>query len=219
MDSLSGEGYLHANRNPEKFMEDPSQLQSQMGGEEKQEELEDQNANDETALDSDHASAGNSPPKEGNEGDTSFSSFRPGSRIKLKRNNSNSAEMMLQGVSSRSPTPSQQQLSSQSCPAGETTADGGYSLNGYFESCEECFVAGIRCVHCTAPLKLVPDGRGWVTWTRDADGGDRCDGRAARDPRHEWLVGRMNESLAKIDCAAATNGGGKGGDVVPRGGA
>ncbi|KAK3948925.1 hypothetical protein QBC32DRAFT_220868 [Pseudoneurospora amorphoporcata] len=191
-----GEDYLHTNGDLEEFAGDPNYPQSPITDEKN--ETEDQNnyhnIDDDETTASDHASAGNSPKETG--GDASFH----GGGIKLKRNNSNSAELMLQGVSSRSPTSSQQSLlNSQTF---------GYNLGGYFQSCEDCFVAGLRCVHLTAAAAtiILPDGRGSLV--RNGDG----DGRAARE-RHEWLVERMKESLAKIDCAGGN------GSVVSRKGA
>ena len=92
---------------------------------------------------------------------------------------------MLQGVCSRSPTPSQ---------SPQTPATFGYdNLGGYFQSCEDCFVAGLRCGHFTA-AKLSGGGGGGAGLVHNGDV------RAASE-RHEWLVERMKESLAKIDCS------------------
>lgn len=157
------------------------------------------NNNNETPA-SNHASAGNSPRENGGDA-SSYSGITPNrSFSKAHRNNSNSAELMLQGVSSRSPTPSQS-------PQGPERLD--YNVGGYFQSCEDCFIAGMCCIHrmAAAATIVMPDGRGSLIH----DGG-HGNGRAARE-RHEWLVERMKESLAKIDSAT------HGGSVVSRRGA
>ncbi|KAK3354601.1 hypothetical protein B0H65DRAFT_514487 [Neurospora tetraspora] len=200
-DGTAGEGYLHANGNVEESVEDQDRPQSPIKDEEGK--MRDQNGNDNETAASDHASAGNSPRENGGES-SSHSGITPNrSFSKAHRNNSNSAELMLQGVSSRSPTPSQ------SPQSPETLS---YNLGGYFQSCEDCFIAGLGCVHFTAAATIImPDGRGSLI--RDGGHGGHGDGKAARE-RHEWLVERMKESLAKINCA-----GGGGGGVVPRSGA
>lgn len=157
------------------------------------------NNNNET-LASNHASAGNSPRENGGDA-SSYSGITPNrSFSKAHRNNSNSAELMLQGVSSRSPTPSQSRQ-------GPERLD--YNVGGYFQSCEDCFIAGMCCIHrmAAAATIVMPDGRGSLIH----DGG-HGNGRAARE-RHEWLVERMKESLVKIDSAT------HGGSVVSRRGA
>ncbi|EGO51722.1 hypothetical protein NEUTE1DRAFT_125380 [Neurospora tetrasperma FGSC 2508] len=190
-DGTMSEGYLHADGKFEESVGDQDRLRSPIRGEEK--EIENQNPA------SNHASAGNSPREDGGDA-SSYSGITPNrSFSKAHRNNSNSAELMLQGVSSRSPTPSQSRQSPERL---------GYNLGGYFQSCEDCFIAGMCCIHRTAAATIVmPDGRGSLIH----DGG-HGNGRAARE-RHEWLVERMKESLAKID--SATHGDG----VGSRGGA
>lgn len=158
------------------------------------------NNNNETPA-SNHASAGNSPPREngGDASSSSYSGITPNRRFsKAHRNNSNSAELMLQGVSSRSPTPSQSPQSPERL---------GYNVGGVFQSGEDCFIAGTCCIHRTAAAATIvmPDGRGSLIH----DDGGNGNGRAARE-RHDWLVERMKESLAKIDSASY------GGGVVSR---
>ncbi|KHE89129.1 hypothetical protein GE21DRAFT_410 [Neurospora crassa] len=211
-DGTMSEGYLHANGKFEESVGDQDRPRSPIRGEEK--EIENQNNsccngnnnnnNNETPA-SNHASAGNSPPRENGGDASSYSGVTPNQSFsKAHRNNSNSAELMLQGVSSRSPTPSQSPQSPERL---------GYNVSGYFQSCEECFIAGMCCIHRTAAAAaaakaiVMPDGRGSLIH----DGG-HGNGRAARE-RHEWLVERMKESLAKIDSAT------HGGSVVSRRGA
>ncbi|CCC08832.1 unnamed protein product [Sordaria macrospora k-hell] len=193
---LGGEGYL---RQKKRKFEDKNNHYSNGNG--------NVNVNDETAAAPDHASAGDSSKDNCTWGiSTPFYSGGGGSSDcrtnKLKRNNSNSAELMLQGVSSRSPTP----FSQRSTPQNSSETSFGYGFGGhggYFQSCEDCFVDGLRCGHLTTAATatiIMPDGRGGLIRNGGNGNGNGKD-RAAHE-RHEWLVERMKESLAKIDCAA-----------------